>query len=497
MDKPNNAELVFGIVSPIGTDLDRVKKSFHAVLKRFMYRMNMVEVTDLLSLSFPADFELADKQKSRLKRLRGKIELGNRLRTTTTQNDILARYALTQINKRRAELLAEGDYNFRSAYVIHQLKHPAEVDLLRKTYGDLFFLVGIHSPRSKRVKTLISDGVSQEHEALEIIKKDESDPANKENGQKMRDTFQLSDLFVHEDKFEQEIERFIELIMGAPHRSPTKEEFCMSLAFSTALRSADLSRQVGAVIESKTGDIISYGANDVPTHGGLYWPGPKDDRDHKRGYDSNTKKKNEIIDQIVDQFHDLKSVPNEARDKLSGELRGLLEKSKIGSLTEFGRAVHAEMEALLACARIGASPLNGRLYSTTFPCHNCAKHIVAAGIDEVIYVEPYPKSLATELHDDSIHIQDDDEKTTRQVTFRAFNGVGPRRFIDLFSMTLGNGRDIVRKDDKTGLLKDFDPANALPRFNNHDIKVHSLEESAAVDVQAAVGKLNEKTAVNN
>lgn len=497
MSKSQNAEIVFGIISPVGTDLNRVEKSFHTVLKRFAYRMNVIEVTDLLEISFPDEYSRVEKQKSRLKRLREKIELGNRLRMTTGQNDIFARYALTQINKRRSELENEGNYSHRSSYVVHQLKRPEEVELLRETYGDLFFLIGIHSPRSRRIKTLTADGISQEHEALEIIKKDESDPANKENGQKMRDTFQLSDLFVHEDKFEQEIERFLELIMGAPHKSPTREEFCMSLAFSAALRSADLSRQVGAVIESKTGDIISYGANDVPTHGGLYWPGPKDDRDHKRGFDSNTKKKNEIIDQIVDQFHSLASVPDDKKDKLSSDLRSLLEKSKIGSLTEFGRAVHAEMEALLACARVGASPLNGRLYSTTFPCHNCAKHIVAAGIDEVIYVEPYPKSLATELHDDSIHIQDDDEKTTRQVTFRAFNGVGPRRFLDLFSMSLGNGRDIVRKDDKTGLLKDFDPPNSLPRFNNHDIKARSLERDAATDIQAAIGKLNEKAAANN
>jgi hypothetical protein len=34
------------------------------------------------------------------------------------------------------------------------------------------------------------------------------------------------------------------------------------------------------------------------------------------------------------------------------------------------------------------------------------ENIVAAGIEEVIYVEPYPKSLASTLHDDSIAIDD-------------------------------------------------------------------------------------------
>jgi deoxycytidylate deaminase len=72
-------------------------------------------------------------------------------------------------------------------------------------------------------------------------------------------------------------------------------------------------------------------------------------------------------------------------------------------ITEFGRPVHAEMEAILSCARIGISPKMGTLYCTTFPCHNCAKHIVAAGIKRVVYVEPYPKSKAEKLHSDSLN----------------------------------------------------------------------------------------------
>jgi deoxycytidylate deaminase len=42
----------------------------------------------------------------------------------------------------------------------------------------------------------------------------------------------------------------------------------MFMAFSSALRSADLSRQVGAVI-AKNGDLIASGANDVPKFGGV------------------------------------------------------------------------------------------------------------------------------------------------------------------------------------------------------------------------------------
>ena len=38
----------------------------------------------------------------------------------------------------------------------------------------------------------------------------------------------------------------------------------MFLAFTSSFRSGDLSRQVGAVVSSKEGEIIATGCNDVP-----------------------------------------------------------------------------------------------------------------------------------------------------------------------------------------------------------------------------------------
>lgn len=76
-----------------------------------------------------------------------------------------------------------------------------------------------------------------------------------------------------------------------------------------------------------------------------------------------------------------------------GVLRTLgLRGSRLTNLTEFVRAVHAEMEALLSSTRIGVSTRRAILYCTTFPCHNCAKHIIDAGVKRVVYIEPYAKS---------------------------------------------------------------------------------------------------------
>ena len=120
-----------------------------------------------------------------------------------------------------------------------------------------------------------------------------------------------------------------------------------------------------------------------------------------------------------------------------------MQASKIGDLTEYGRVVHAEMEALLFCARNAVDARDATLYTTTFPCHNCAKHIIAAGIGKVVYVEPYPKSKAIDFHDDAI--TQEESANSHMVAFVPFVGIGPRKFFDLFSMRLSAGFELVRK----------------------------------------------------
>ena len=94
------------------------------------------------------------------------------------------------------------------------------------------------------------------------------------------------------------------------------------------------------------------------------------------------------------------------------------------------------MAAILSCARTGISLQNATLYCSTFPCHNCAKHIIGSGIKRVVYIEPYPKSKSMELYQDAIVLADSsaDGGEQKRVRFEEFVGIGPRRFFDLFSM---------------------------------------------------------------
>jgi hypothetical protein len=139
-----------------------------------------------------------------------------------------------------------------------------------------------------------------------------------------------------------------------------------------------------------------------------------------------------------------------------------MRKTRIGQLIEFSRAVHAEMDVLLSAARAGAKTGNTRLFVTTFPCHNCARHIVSAGVVEVQYIEPYLKSQAIPLHGDAIVTNPKewhrpvagkllaDDGGTPNVLFRPFIGVAPR----LYRRAFLKDRDL--KDNTTGdMLQTF------------------------------------------
>ncbi|WP_040288421.1 deoxycytidylate deaminase [Alicyclobacillus hesperidum] len=62
------------------------------------------------------------------------------------------------------------------------------------------------------------------------------------------------------------------------------------------------------------------------------------------------------------------------------------------------RAVHAEQNALLQCARFGIAAEGADLYVTHTPCLNCTKSLIQAGIARVFYEFAYrPDPYAQEL----------------------------------------------------------------------------------------------------
>jgi len=173
----------------------------------------------------------------------------------------------------------------------------------------------------------------------------------------------------------------------------------------------------------------------------------------KGGVCFNDKEKEIIAITLANELVQNGLIKKENRDRIVTTLIG----SKIKELIEFSRAVHAEMLAIiLGSQNAGDKVKNGKLYCTTYPCHNCARHIVASGIKEVYYIEPYRKSLAIKLHGDSIT---EDEAKKDLVRILMFDGISPRRYLELFRMGSNPRKEEGKKITKP--LKTVQPKNTL------------------------------------
>lgn len=68
-----------------------------------------------------------------------------------------------------------------------------------------------------------------------------------------------------------------------------------------------------------------------------------------------------------------------------------------GTRAELCYAIHAEQNAIIQAAKLGVSIDGATLYCTHQPCSVCAKMIINAGIQRVVYQEGYPDAFSLEI----------------------------------------------------------------------------------------------------
>ena len=303
--------------------------------------------------------------------------------------------------------------------------------------------------------------------------------ASQKHGQRVSDAFHLSDYFIDnsasrflEDdqtkpnpawEIPDHLERLIKLVTHNQIERPRIDETAMYAAAGAGMRSACLSRQVGASVLDKSGNVVATGANEVPkAGGGVYGESTLDDSGDDRCFVrrrvcSNTKEQIQIAKDLYDDIKGMMS-PGVEQDEVVQVIRD----SRVGELLEFSRAVHAEMDALLEAGRKGVSTVGARVFVTTFPCHYCARHLVSAGVDEVQFIEPYPKSKAFMLHGDSIQNELGTAEWTppssggSNVLFRPFTGVAPRMYRRAFQ------KNKELKNSSTGEMEINEPEWGSP-----------------------------------
>lgn len=453
-------ELVFALVGALGTPMQKVVSVLTEELRKVTYDANPIHLSRFLA-AYELDTPHPSENDRPAARWAALMDRGDQLRVKLGRGDALAMHAAAAIHLERPTDTSGSRALPRKAFILRQLKHPDEALLLRQVYGDAFHLVGVDTPYRARSEYLRNVHDMSDEEAEELLKRDAGDELKL--GQQVTKTFHLADLFIKVSGWDDEsvaearaqIERYLAALFGRRLVTPSEDEYGMFLASSAALKSADLSRQVGAAILSDTGEVLGLGANEVPrAGGGQYWEGDDADRDVERGYDSNEVIKYECLEEVLAALDPKwSSLDEEEKCERLRSASDRLDSTRIMNLTEFGRAVHAEMEAILSAARIGVSIRGCTLYTTTFPCHNCAKHIVGGGVRRVVYVEPYAKSLADRLHGDSIAFALESEGVDQgKVPFSSFHGVAPRRFRILFSSVDAHGIREARKE-KGGAIR--------------------------------------------
>lgn len=463
-------ELVFAVVGHAGSGTTTVATVLSDLLSQDSLSGGKYDTTSLKARDVIREWatsngkEVPPEGNQRLDTVEAFQNLGDDMRLQSKDFSSVAKGLIRKIRETRAKktdaaagadapVLPDGK---RRAYVIDSIRHPAEVQLLRHVYQDAFVLVGVVCEETKRLTRLTKKYEDAgELKAKAFMKRDEK--AGPKHGQRVADAFHLSDFFLDnttdrllqggspnpEWDINEKLNRLIRIICQAEVIRPSTAETAMHQAFAAGMRSACLSRQVGAALTDSRGNIIATGSNEVPrAGGGVYGESFEEEIDHrcafrpmekdKKRYCSNTRGQNEIVDKLIEEIPELDGL--QQLRKLT--VRDDIKRSGIGDLLEFSRAIHAEMDAILSAGREGISTVGGRLFVTTFPCHYCARHIVTAGIDEVQFIEPYPKSRAFGLHGDAIASEYSAWKPPSAggstVLFRPFVGVAPRLYARAF-----------------------------------------------------------------
>lgn len=465
-------EIIIALVGPVGSGVSTSAKYLSEILQQdFDY-----VVAPVLK---PSEFIRAEARRVGIQNISDKpLSLridemqtaGNKLREKFGA-DYLAEKTIEKIVAfRRSQGGYAGPIQMpkRVAYIIDSIKNMDELQLLRRIYGDTLCVFGIFAPDAIRKKRLINDGIA-ESDVQKIIDRDGGEIGT--FGQMTKAVFVKSDFFICNDQKKEElrrrISRYLEIVFDVSIHTPTRSESAMYEASAAAAMSACMSRQVGAAIVSSRGELIAIGQNDVPKFGGgLY--SENDQAVYDKDQDSivdkdyrcfkwgtkichNEVRRKTILDDISEKVFKSGLLKKGAKQQ---EVRTSIAGTDVENLTEFSRSIHAEMAAILSIAREGRHSLVGAtLYTTTYPCHNCARHIVASGISQVIYILPYPKSLAIVLHNDAIS-EDPNDKT--HVVFRQYDGVAPMNYLKLFT------KASERKKD--GMFSKGNPKEALPIF---------------------------------
>ncbi|MDB5344708.1 MAG: deoxycytidylate deaminase [Schlesneria sp.] len=291
--------------------------------------------------------------------------------------------------------------------VVDGIRNLHEVEYLRSRFSQQFFLVAVHA--SPDVRWSREKDVYDRNQKL--FERDDARDADEESlhGQQVTKCVQMADYVLVNDgndgskgaqrsKLYSQIQEDIRLMQAATdstasyRRTAKPDEVHMATAYAQSHMSQCLKRHVGAMIVNTDNLPLSLGYNENPI--GMapcvnaYHRCFKDDDMHAK----------------LESFAGIRcpSCGTPQSELASPWLCSNADCKKDLKMAffpsrnlELCTAIHAEERAIRSLH--GRSAQGGTMFTTTFPCFQCSRYIVDAGIKRVVYVEAYPVKEAKEF----------------------------------------------------------------------------------------------------
>ena len=345
------------------------------------------------------------------------LEPKKRKRAFQDYGDLTRRRDGKDVFAKRAIKRIQEEVNNKK-WIVDSIRNPAEIKALR-IFSSQFYLFGISAERNKRwmrVRLEFENDFGQ----FEADDHNDQGDDSPEYGQKVGDCFQESDVVITNDEdfdavgntqFQElntKVQRYINLITNPLQgNQPPEEEVIMAMAYALSQRSSCMQRKVGAIIVDENKNVISSGYNEVPK--------PEDSCRGKYTKCYRKYKREKFYEALIAE-NIILSDNKEAFEKLFKENFKIL---------DLCRALHAEENAILNLARnsVAVNLEKCTIYTTTHPCGLCANKIAHVGIQNVVYLEPYPDSEAVTILEDNDINRNFFEGITSRAFFRLYGGL--------------------------------------------------------------------------
>jgi deoxycytidylate deaminase/dephospho-CoA kinase len=415
----SSGAFAIGLTGPFGSGCSYVAEH---ILGEFL-QFKTVKLSSILRTAWYTEGHEQPPQRGDLQRL------GDELRQST-HSGRLAELAVEELEK---------DSKVFDLVAIDGIRNLGELTYLRNRFGLRFFLFAVDCAKSQRWGRLRA---KYENDGLGKADFDADDRRDRDEevayGQQVQLCVDRSDVLIDNSddvtltELRSKVVAHVNLVTGRSARFATPMEMLMNLAYSAAHASRCLKRQVGAIIveaePGKMGAVVGTGFNENPPptapcveEPSYIQPGGT------RGRCYRDMLRAESFAQLAREKRRCPDCGHVITDP--GDSPPWRCKNCRHNLEEFFwperamswcTAIHAEVAALFAA---GQRAKGATLYTTTFPCFQCAEKIVQAGISAIVFTEAYPDVKAGYRLD------------LAKIQIVRFEGVRSSRFHDIFSKT--------------------------------------------------------------